>query len=268
MKGRSFYMAMVIVQLAYGGSNILIKISLAKGLNQLVLVVYRHIIAMLLLGPFAFALERKQRPTLSISVVSKIFVLASLGTTIHLNLYYAGLALTSPTVAIALSNIIPSLTFVLAQLLRMEKVNIRSTRGQAKVVGTLLCIVGSLMFTFWKGGLLLKGFVEKPLVNIHGDSTSHRDNWIKGSALILISYVAWSSWLILQAVVSKVYPAQLSLNMMICFFASLQSGLLALFLARNPTSWRLQWDVQLLTIVYCVEFILDHTVGTFHFDYY
>jgi hypothetical protein len=50
--------AMVLVQFAYGGGNILIKIALEKGLNQFVFVVYRHIIAMLLLGPFAYVLER------------------------------------------------------------------------------------------------------------------------------------------------------------------------------------------------------------------
>lgn len=61
---------------------------------------------------------RKQRPSLSVSILTKIFVLSSLGTTIHLNLYYAGLAYTSPTVAGALSNVIPSLTFVIALLLR------------------------------------------------------------------------------------------------------------------------------------------------------
>ena len=108
----------------------------------------------------------------------------------------------------------------------MEKVNIRSTRGQAKVVGTLLCIVGSLMFTFWKGGLLLKSFVEKPLVNIHGNSTSHsntyyRDNWIKGSALILISYVAWSSWLILQVLITYIRLITCNTQVMFIFVISL-----------------------------------------------
>jgi len=61
--------------------------------------------------------SRKQRPSLSLSVIIKIFVLSSLGTTIHLNVYYAGLAYTSPTVASALSNVIPSLTFIMAVLL-------------------------------------------------------------------------------------------------------------------------------------------------------
>lgn len=58
MKNWGPYGAMVLIQLAYGGSNILIKIAIDKGLNQIVFVVYRHIIAMLLLGPFAYVFER------------------------------------------------------------------------------------------------------------------------------------------------------------------------------------------------------------------
>ncbi|GMI95453.1 Usually multiple acids move in and out Transporters 9 [Hibiscus trionum] len=253
MKNCGFYLAMVVSQFAYGSSNILIKIALERGLNQYVFVVYRHILAMLLLGPLAYVLEKKQRPSLSLSVFGKIFLLSSLGTTIHLNLYYAGLAYTSPTIATALSNVIPSLTFLLAVFLRMEKVNIKSAIGRAKVSGTLVCIVGSLVFTFWRG-FELKGFVDRPLINMYAtiSSQSHaNESWIKGSALILFSYISWSGWLILQATVSKVYPAQLSLNVLICFIASLQSSVLAMFFARNPLLWKLEWNVQLLTIIYC-----------------
>ncbi|XP_020419945.1 WAT1-related protein At5g64700 isoform X2 [Prunus persica] len=252
MEGCSYYLAMVLVQLIYGGSNILIKFSLAEGLNPIVFVVYRHVMAMVLVGPFAYVLERKQRPSLSFSVAAKIFMLALFGTTIHLNVYYAGLAYTSPTVACALSNVIPSLTFLMAVLLGLEKLKIRTARGQAKVAGTLFCIGGSLVFTFWKGGYLFRGFVKRPLINISVAEMRHvKENWIKGALLILTSHIAWSAWLILQAVVSKVYTARLSLTTMICFFASLQSSFLALFFARNPISWRLEWNLQLLTIVYC-----------------
>ena len=41
------------------------------------------------------------------------------GTTIHQNVYYAGLEYTSPTVASALGSVIPALTFTLAVLLRL-----------------------------------------------------------------------------------------------------------------------------------------------------
>ncbi|KAL1157021.1 hypothetical protein V6Z11_A08G127500 [Gossypium hirsutum] len=195
MKNFGYYMAMVVVQFAYGGSNILIKIALARRLNQFVFLVYRHILAMLL----------KERPSLSLPMFGQIFLFSSLGTTIHLNLYFAALVYTSPTVATAWSIVIPSLTFLMAVFLRMEKVKIRSGSGGAKVSGT-----------FWRVGFQLKGFVERPLINIYGRN---------GSALVLVSYLAWSGWLILQA---KVYPPQLSLNALMCFIASLQSSVLAL----------------------------------------
>ncbi|XP_043691706.1 WAT1-related protein At1g43650-like [Telopea speciosissima] len=249
------YLAMVVVHAAYGGSTILMKISLTKGLSQLAFIVYRHLIGMLLLGPFAYFLERKQRPSLSLRLMIKIFILSSLGTTVHLNVYYIGLDYTSPTVASALSNVIPGFTFVMAVLLRLEKVRIKSAKGRAKICGTLICTGGALIFIFWKGGYHFKSLTRSPLIDItrgsvHGSARHHKENWVKGSLLILTSNIAWSAWLILQSLVSDVYPAPLSLNTLICFFASLQSSVLALFWERDPTSWRLEWNVQLLTIIY------------------
>ncbi|XP_022754336.1 WAT1-related protein At5g64700-like [Durio zibethinus] len=258
MKNFVLCVAMVLLQLSYAASVILVKIAFARGLNQFVFVAYRHTIAMFLLGPFAYVLERKRRPSLSYGVFAKIFLLSSLGTTIYFNVFYFGLAYTSPTVASSLNNVIPSLTFLMAVLLRMEKVKIRSASGQAKVLGTIICIGGSLVFTFWRGGYQLKSFVDGPLINIYstelgsvGELRHGQENWLKGSCLILISTIAWSGWLVLQGIISKVYPAQLSLNALICFIASLQSCLLALFFARDPLLWKLEWNVQLLTIIYC-----------------
>ncbi|XP_043690725.1 WAT1-related protein At1g43650-like isoform X2 [Telopea speciosissima] len=251
------YMAMVVVQFGYGGATILMKIALNKGPSQLVFIVYRHLIAMLLLGPLAYFLERKQRPSLSIPIMIKVFFLSTFGTTICLNVFYAGLNYTSPTVASALGNVTPGFTFVMALLLRLEKLRIKSAKGRAKVYGTLICIGGAMVFIFWKGGYHFKSLTRSPLIDIDGTSGSvhgsirhHKEDWIKGSLLILISFIAWSAWLILQSLVSDVYPAPLSLNTLVCFFASLQSSVLALFLDRKPTSWRVEWNVQLLIIIY------------------
>ncbi|XP_048500980.1 WAT1-related protein At1g43650-like [Beta vulgaris subsp. vulgaris] len=247
------YVAMIMVQFAYAAANVLTKIALVKGLDQLVFVVYRHIIALLVLAPFAYILERDQRPPYSFLVMLKIFGLASLGTTIHMNVYYAGLACTSPTVASALSNVIPTFTFLMALLFGIEKVTLRSRISQAKVIGTLSSIGGSLIFTLWKGKYLFKGF-KTPLLSILGYNELFRhgkENWIKGSCLILVSNIAWSAWLIFQVHVHTVYPAILSLNAWICFFAALQSSLIALFLSNNINVWRLEWNVQLLNIIYC-----------------
>ncbi|KAH9724899.1 hypothetical protein KPL70_007662 [Citrus sinensis] len=208
MKAYIPYMAIIFNQFAFAGSNILMKIALERGLNQLVFVVYRHVIAMLLLGPFAYVLERKQRPKPSFAVMAKIFVLALLGATIHINVYYIGMDYVSPTVATALGNVVPSFTFLLAFLLGMEKVKITSGRGRAKVLGTIICVGGSLLFTLWRSGYLFKSVVEKPLINIYNNNADHlrhhgKENWIKGSALILTSHIALSSWLILQGVLNS-----------------------------------------------------------------
>lgn len=116
--------------------------------------------------------------------------------------------------------------------------NITSARGQAKVLGTLICIVGALSFTFWKGRCLINGFVHRPLINICGTSTdgsacelSHgKDNWIKGSALILTSHIAWSGWLILQVMNYLILRRKTTKNSNLCsaFFNLFIFGLLVL----------------------------------------
>lgn len=145
---------------------------------------------------------------------------------------------------------------------RMESVNLRRSRGRAKVVGTLICIGGSLMVTFWKGESVVKC---SPLVRVSGSRGEH-ENWVKGSVLILISYVSWSAWLIVQAAVYKIYPARLSLTVLICFFASLQSSAAALLWGRDPQIWKIGWDVQLLAILYCVSRFL-HLFSIFLYIY-
>ncbi|KAJ6839163.1 WAT1-related protein-like isoform X2 [Iris pallida] len=246
---------MITVQLAYGGANILCKLALARGLSYLVFTVYRHLLAMAILGPLAYVLERKRRPALSLSILAKIFMLALFGTTIHQNVYYAGLSYTSPTVASALGSVIPALTFILALMLKLEKVTIGSAKGWAKIIGAVVCISGALLFTFWKGHLL-GGLVKHPLILVGTKGSGQgpqrgKDDWIKGSLLILTSNIAFSAWLILQAMIYEVYPARLSMTALICFFASLQSSVLGLIFERCKSSWRMGWNIQMLTIVYC-----------------
>ncbi|KAK1259894.1 WAT1-related protein [Acorus gramineus] len=254
---------MIVIQLLYGGSNILGKLALDHGMSYMVFTSYRHVLATLILGPFAFALERKCRTSMSWLILMKIFWSALVGVMIQQNLYYAGLNYTSPTVAGALSNIIPALTFLLAVILRilydrMEVVNMRSARGRAKLLGTAICVAGALIFIFSKGPLL-GGFVSRPVIKLHGKgSSSHgglihaKGDWIKGSALLVSSFVAYSAWLILQAIVYEVYQAKLSTTALTCFFASIQSSALALIFERKMESWRLGWNIQLVNIIYCI----------------
>ncbi|CDP12260.1 unnamed protein product [Coffea canephora] len=109
---------------------------------------------MLVLGPFAYMLEWKKRPRPSLSFVAvmKMFMLSSIGTTIHLDIYYVSFGYTSPTVASTLSNVISGLTFVISlPLCTIERVNFSTASRKAKVLGTIACVAGTLIFTLWKG---------------------------------------------------------------------------------------------------------------------
>lgn len=52
------YLAMVSLQFGYAGMYVISLVSLNHGMNHYVLSVYRHIIAVLVIAPFAFVLER------------------------------------------------------------------------------------------------------------------------------------------------------------------------------------------------------------------
>ncbi|XP_020687265.1 WAT1-related protein At5g07050 [Dendrobium catenatum] len=247
------YFCMILCQLAYGVMNILTKIAMQQGLSHHVFVAYRHLLASAISVPVAYVLERKQRRPLSLLILVKIFFLALVGITIQQNIFFAGLAHTSPTVSGALSSVIPAFTFILAVLLRMEKVRITSAKGRVKILGTLVCVSGALVFTFWKGHLL-KGFVRRPLIAIRG---SHFDNWeavnedwVKGSLVILTSQIIYCAWIVFQGLIFEEYPARLSLNALICCFTSLQSSVEALIFEKNKSSWQLGWNIQLVAVVY------------------
>ena len=55
------YIAMISLQFGYAGMHIITKISLNNGMSHFVLVVYRHIVATVVLAPLAYFLERCYR---------------------------------------------------------------------------------------------------------------------------------------------------------------------------------------------------------------
>lgn len=69
--------------------------------------------------------------------------------------------------------------------------------------------------------------------------------------------VAWSvpnlsDGLFTQAKMLKAYPAKLSLTTLQCLMSTIQTGVIAAALDRNINSWRVGWNVQLISVIYCV----------------
>ncbi|XP_011014730.1 PREDICTED: protein WALLS ARE THIN 1-like, partial [Populus euphratica] len=145
------HLAMLALQFGYAGFHVVSRAALNMGVSKLVFPVYRNIIALLLLLPFAYFLEKKERPALTLNFVLQFFFLALVGITANQGFYLLGLENTSPTFASAIQNSVPAITFLMAALLRIEKVRINRKDGIAKVLGTICCVAGASVITLYTG---------------------------------------------------------------------------------------------------------------------
>ncbi|KAG6394950.1 hypothetical protein SASPL_145542 [Salvia splendens] len=249
------YIAMISLQFGYAGMNIITKISLNGGMSHYVLVVYRHAIATAVIAPFAFFFERKAQPKITFPVFMQIFILGLLGPVIDQNFYYAGLKLTSPTFSCAMSNMLPAMTFVMAIIFRMEKVNIKKVIYQAKVVGTVITVAGAMLMTLYKGPLVEMAWTaHRHSTSGSSDDTSKDSSdrdWFIGCILLIIATLAWASLFILQKAALKTYSNhQLSLTSMVCGMGTLQAIAVTFVMEHNPSAWTIGWDMNLLAAAY------------------
>ncbi|GMN27270.1 hypothetical protein TIFTF001_001578 [Ficus carica] len=222
------YILCLLCVVIEAGFNIISKVTLDKGMSFYVLVFYGHAFGTLATSLLAFLFERAVLPR---------------------TLYYVGLDYTSPVIASALSNTIPSMTFILAVLCRMEKFEIAKRVSQAKVGGTVVAFAGATLMTLYKG---------IAVISVHITHYSHRSSsalsfdkkWIKGALLLFISYFSYSASYILQTKTVKVYPAPMTLTSLTCLIATFLSAIMAAILDHRAASWKLSWDITLLAPTY------------------
>ncbi|XP_074569018.1 auxin-induced protein 5NG4-like [Curcuma longa] len=241
--------AVLLLQLCYAGYNIVAKVALDKGISQFVFPVYRNVIGFSLLAPFAYFLEREDRPSLSLSLLLQFFLLASCGITINQVFLLIGLRYVPATYATAIQNLAPALTFAMAVTLGFEQVHIAKRYGLAKVLGTVTSIGGATVIALYKGLPLLRhplstNVLATPLVS---NSIPH---WALGCAYLLGNCTAWSAWMVLQVPVVKKYPARLSFSAFICFFGFLQCLAVACISEPDSEKWKVHSVEQLCTILY------------------
>ncbi|XP_048325380.2 WAT1-related protein At5g07050 [Ziziphus jujuba] len=248
------YFAMISLQFGYAGMNIITKVSLNRGMSHYVLVVYRHAFATAIIAPFAFFFERKAQPKITFPVFMQIFILALLGPVIDQNFYYAGLKYTSPTFSCAMSNMLPAMTFVMAVICRMEKVNMKKVRCQAKVVGTAVTVAGAMLMTLYKGPVVEMIWTKHihPRKSYVTDTTGTGEkHWFLGSIFLIIATLAWASLFVLQNKALNTYKNhQLSLTSMVCFVGTLQATAVTFVMEHDPSVWKVGWDMNLLAAAY------------------
>ncbi|KAF3445058.1 hypothetical protein FNV43_RR14751 [Rhamnella rubrinervis] len=242
------YILCIFANVLYAGYNIINKVALNQGMSQFVLVVYGNTLGTLATALLALTFERKNDSKISSLVLRDIFFLG-LGSAIGRTLFLTGLKDSSPTFASATNNIIPSVTFILAVVFRMEKLDITKYGTQAKVGGTIVALAGATLMTLYKGITVISMHNREPH-KISASKVSSDKDWIKDSVLLLVSYFPISAVYILQTKTIKLYPAPITLTSLICLSATILSTLLTAIVDHKASSWRLSCNSTLVAPIY------------------
>ncbi|PIA38001.1 hypothetical protein AQUCO_02900092v1 [Aquilegia coerulea] len=248
------FLSMVLVQVGYAGMNIISKLALDSGMNPFVMVAYRQIFATIIIIPFAYFLEWKTMPKITKHILFQIFISSILGATLNQCLYFVGLKYSTPTIACALNNLLPAITFVMALPFGMETVGIKRKSGQAKVLGTSLCVGGAMLMSFYKGSLINIGESSihwRYAENIRQRNSSNEENTFLGPLLIVASCIAWAGWFIVQTKMSKAFSAPYTSSALMCFMASIQCLVIGAFEEQHIKEWSLASNIRVIASIYC-----------------
>ncbi|XP_039119835.1 WAT1-related protein At4g30420-like [Dioscorea cayenensis subsp. rotundata] len=234
-------LAMVVVQCIYAGMALSAKQAFTEGMNTMVFVVYRQAIATLVLVPISILSRRGRVDHLALGIkgFSLVFVASLVGATLNQYLYYKGMDLSSSSMATAMTNLIPAVTFIMALFFGMEKVKLNSLRSMAKILGTLACVGGAMCMAMYKGPTLLNEQLRQ-LLTLSSLLQSVKESWMIGCLFLMGSTCCWSFWLILQVPICKNYLDPLSLSAWMCFLSTFQSAILTVLIEPNINAWKIK----------------------------
>uniref|UniRef100_I1PLV2 WAT1-related protein n=2 Tax=Oryza glaberrima TaxID=4538 RepID=I1PLV2_ORYGL len=234
-----------------------------EGMRSTVLITLRQLIATLFLAPIAYFRERKTRPKLTAEILVYLFFSAVLGASLTQWLFFLGLQYTTATFACAFINMTPIFTFIVALPYGLEKVDLKTGAGIAKVGGTVLGFSGAMILALYQGPSLTKlgpaaarsssssssSSATAAVVGHGSGGGAHR--WAIGSVALLGGSACWSLWFILQSRIAKKYPALYSGTALMFLLSFLQMAAVALAVDRISLSpWILTTKLQIITVLF------------------
>ncbi|KAI3896701.1 hypothetical protein MKX03_037948 [Papaver bracteatum] len=213
--------------------NKLHKKVIDDGIDHIILVTYRLYISVLFLAPMAYFLERRTRPKLTFGILCLLFVSAILGATLSTYLYLAGLQNTTATFICAFVNMVPVITFLMALPFCVD---MRSMSGGAKVLGTVVTVGDAMVLTLYKG-----------MSNISWLYPNNKtERWTIGTIALVVATLLWSSWFLVQAKISKIYPCQYSSTTIMCFLGTNH---------QEFSSWVFKGKFQIFVVLFSVNIV-------------
>jgi len=203
---------------------------------------------------------RSMVPKVTFKVVGWMSMSALLGIVLAMGLHYYGLRATTAAISVNFLNLIPVVTFLMAVLLRVEKLAAGTWAGRAKMAGTAVCVGGTMVASLYRGPLL-HPWPTHLLRHRAATAPHHHRNMPLGTVYLCGSCLAYALWFIVQARVGRVFPCKYLSTLLACVCGTVQALAIGAVISRgDPASWRLSWDLRLVTVVYSGVF---NTAATF-----
>ncbi|XP_059658542.1 WAT1-related protein At3g28050-like [Cornus florida] len=240
------FVGMVISQCIVVGTMIAGKAAMSSGMTNFTFVSYSNAIASLILLPSSFLIHRLGRPPITFYLLCAFFLLALLGCTVQVSAY-AAIQYTSPAFASAMLNLIPGFTFIIAIILRMEKLDCKSS-SIAKSIGTVVSIIGAFVVTLYKGPSIMMTFSHSN--SPHRLLLIHFSKWIIGGLILAADSALSSLYGILVVLILRKFPAQQILIFFYCSFVAILSAVVALIMEADTSAWSLQPNIRLIAVLY------------------
>ncbi|RYR17428.1 hypothetical protein Ahy_B03g062178 [Arachis hypogaea] len=255
LQGLKPIMLMVLVQITFVVVNVLYKMAINDGMSMRVATAYRLIFASAFTLPVALIFDtnnNNNKPKITPRVLLLEFLCGLFGGTLFLNFYFAALALMPATFVLAILNLCPAVTFIMAITSGLEKLNLGAAAGKAKVIGTITGISGAMVLTFYKGKQIDTWSSSSSHINLlhHAHGPDYGNKFL-GFSYATASCCSFALWLNIQAKLNQEFPRHHTGTALMCTMAALQSTLFALSLDRDWASqWKLAWNIRLLTVAY------------------
>ncbi|KVI02512.1 hypothetical protein Ccrd_019203 [Cynara cardunculus var. scolymus] len=236
------FAAMVTMECTNVGLNTLYKAATLRGMSYHVFIVYSYAVAAVLLLPAPFFSNRSRvLPPVNFSIVSKIGLLGIIGCTSQV-MGYTGIIYSSPTLASAISNLVPAFTFILAVIFRMETLSFSKKSTRAKFLGTVVSVTGAFVVTLYKGPKLIWSLSPPPSPSsVSVSLNSSQPNWTLGGLFLTSEYILTQ--------IMKEYPSELTVVFFYNLIVSILAAIVGVFTEPDSSAWRIKPDIALASIL-------------------
>ncbi|KAL1807551.1 hypothetical protein ACET3Z_024541 [Daucus carota] len=244
-------LVMIVVQMSFSAMNIFYKLAAMDGMNLNILVAYRFLFAAAFMLPLALLVEGNKLMKLTWTILSQTFVSGLVGASLAQTFYLRGLAMSSATFAMATTNLVPVMTFILAVSLRSEKLGWDRVAGKVKVLGTIVGVTGAMILTFYKGPCI---DIWNTHIDLLRNGIGHEEHprliQLLGIFLCFCGSFCYALWLTVQAKITKRYPFPYTSIALMNVVASVQCTIFTLCLERDWSRWKLGFNIRLFTAAY------------------